>query len=585
METKLQQQSPQNVQTSRANLTGIPTQMKLDFEQRSGLSFDDVRVHYNSDKPAQLQALAYTQGTQVYVGPRQERHLKHELGHVVQQKTSSITATKKINGIYVNDNATLEDQADSFAHITKKFTNQENTQISNRDGIIQRAQYKSSMKKSTNQKGNSKNKGPTVKKPKRKSINYKWTQQAKQRALQQSLQINQANAIITSKKTISNTVGTNAQAGGTNAQTHQFVDDARVPTFFSYKFANGNVHHQGPHTIAHTYWVIRLNDISVSWENIYKSLILPNSKDTVLQILMTEGQKIVPQKYASDYELYYNTLRQKVHITGNTVDTSYFSNIDLARRYYAQYGSTATVFVANNQQISWKDISDVGSTMLKLLEMHPYNTYGWNRDSSRDITSFESDGKGERNIKYRPNDFDLIVDAHGFFQDADGYANFLSSRLPWLQTVPFQLKTAIERRFVYKVCSDIDDCIGAIKGGCKNKITTNIPEIPEFFRLVNSILIDSLPINFRQVLNNCFGEDVAKKYDNFMLIRKNYTHHEIRAYLNYYNNLASIIVNDEYYQHYGHLQWQGTPPTQSEPRYSKFVEALQDIYGKPVNLH
>ena len=68
------------------NLTGIPTQMKLDFEQRSGLSFDDVRVHYNSDKPRKIGALAYTQGTQVHVGPGQERHLRHELGHVVQQK-------------------------------------------------------------------------------------------------------------------------------------------------------------------------------------------------------------------------------------------------------------------------------------------------------------------------------------------------------------------------------------------------------------------------------------------------------------------------------------------------------------------
>jgi hypothetical protein len=33
--------------------------MKTRFENLSGLSFDDVRVHYNSNKPAQLQALAY----------------------------------------------------------------------------------------------------------------------------------------------------------------------------------------------------------------------------------------------------------------------------------------------------------------------------------------------------------------------------------------------------------------------------------------------------------------------------------------------------------------------------------------------
>ena len=41
------------------NMTGIPTQMKLDFERHSGLSFADVRVHYHSDKPAQLGAGLY----------------------------------------------------------------------------------------------------------------------------------------------------------------------------------------------------------------------------------------------------------------------------------------------------------------------------------------------------------------------------------------------------------------------------------------------------------------------------------------------------------------------------------------------
>lgn len=112
MEAKLQQQAPQTAQPNKPNLTGIPTQMKLDFERRSGLSFDDVRVHYNSDKPAQLQALAYTQGTQVYVGPGQERHLPHELGHVVQQKTQEIPITSFINHIPVNTDAALEREAD-----------------------------------------------------------------------------------------------------------------------------------------------------------------------------------------------------------------------------------------------------------------------------------------------------------------------------------------------------------------------------------------------------------------------------------------------------------------------------------------
>jgi hypothetical protein len=96
------------------NQTGIPDTMKTRFENLSGLSFDDVRVHYNSGKPAQLQALAYTQGNQVYVASGQERHLGHELGHVVQQKQGIVQQTKSINGFAVNDNPVLEREAGFF---------------------------------------------------------------------------------------------------------------------------------------------------------------------------------------------------------------------------------------------------------------------------------------------------------------------------------------------------------------------------------------------------------------------------------------------------------------------------------------
>lgn len=112
MESKFQQREPQKAETDRPNLTGIPTQMKLNFEQRSGMSFDDVRVHYNSDKPAQFHALAYTQGTQIYVGPGQERSLPHELGHVVQQKAGRVRPTRWVRGQPVNDQPELEREAD-----------------------------------------------------------------------------------------------------------------------------------------------------------------------------------------------------------------------------------------------------------------------------------------------------------------------------------------------------------------------------------------------------------------------------------------------------------------------------------------
>lgn len=111
MRQEVIQKAPEQAKKQTPNLTGIPTQMKLDFERRSGLSFDDVRVHYNSDKPRKIGALAYTQIPQVHIGPGQERHLRHELGHVVQQKQGIVRPTTWINGLPVNNSPGLERSA------------------------------------------------------------------------------------------------------------------------------------------------------------------------------------------------------------------------------------------------------------------------------------------------------------------------------------------------------------------------------------------------------------------------------------------------------------------------------------------
>lgn len=88
--------------------------MKVRFENLSGFSFDDVRVHYNSDKPAQFQALAYTQGSQVYIGQGQEHHMEHELAHVVQQKQGRVTPTAYFGNIAINDEPGLEQEAERY---------------------------------------------------------------------------------------------------------------------------------------------------------------------------------------------------------------------------------------------------------------------------------------------------------------------------------------------------------------------------------------------------------------------------------------------------------------------------------------
>lgn len=51
---------------------------------------DDVQVHYNSQNPRKVGALAYTQEDHVYIASGQEKHLPHELGHVIQQKRGGL---------------------------------------------------------------------------------------------------------------------------------------------------------------------------------------------------------------------------------------------------------------------------------------------------------------------------------------------------------------------------------------------------------------------------------------------------------------------------------------------------------------
>lgn len=102
------------------NHTGLPDQLKQGVETLSGYSMDDVKVHYNSGKPAQLQALAYAQGSDIHVGPGQEQHLPHEAWHVVQQKQGRVQPTIQMKtGVPVNDDKGLEREADEMGRIAQ----------------------------------------------------------------------------------------------------------------------------------------------------------------------------------------------------------------------------------------------------------------------------------------------------------------------------------------------------------------------------------------------------------------------------------------------------------------------------------
>ncbi len=104
------------------NKTGLPDGLKSGMESISGLSLNDVKVHRNSDKPAQLQAHAYAQGTDIHLGPGQEKHLPHELGHVVQQKEGRVKPTVQLKDkVSINDDSGLEKEADVLGEKAKNL--------------------------------------------------------------------------------------------------------------------------------------------------------------------------------------------------------------------------------------------------------------------------------------------------------------------------------------------------------------------------------------------------------------------------------------------------------------------------------
>jgi len=94
------------------NKTGMPDNLKSGIESLAGIDMSDVRVHYNSPKPSQLNALAYAQGDDIHLGSGQEKHLPHEAWHTVQQRQGRVQPTMEMGGEKINDDTGLEREAD-----------------------------------------------------------------------------------------------------------------------------------------------------------------------------------------------------------------------------------------------------------------------------------------------------------------------------------------------------------------------------------------------------------------------------------------------------------------------------------------
>lgn len=105
----------------------MPEKLKAAVEALSGYSMDDVQVHYDSPKPAEIQALAYAQGTNIYLSQGQDKLLPHEAWHVVQQMQGRVQPTVRIGEMPVNDDAELEHEADVMGGRADKIARGEET--------------------------------------------------------------------------------------------------------------------------------------------------------------------------------------------------------------------------------------------------------------------------------------------------------------------------------------------------------------------------------------------------------------------------------------------------------------------------
>ena len=130
----------------KENNTGLPDNLKSGVENLSGVSLDDVKVHTNSDQPAQMQAHAFAQGTDIHVAPGQEQHLPHEAWHVVQQKQGRVKPTAQMKEkIPVNDDKGLEHEADVMGakaltlgnDVSQKKITKKSLNISQNVGVVQ----------------------------------------------------------------------------------------------------------------------------------------------------------------------------------------------------------------------------------------------------------------------------------------------------------------------------------------------------------------------------------------------------------------------------------------------------------------
>jgi len=100
--------------SSGGGASPLPSSLRQGLEGLSGFDLSGVRVHADDPAPGRLNALAYAEGETIRLAPGQEQYLAHEGWHVVQQMQGRVAATTQEAGVAINDDASLEREADEM---------------------------------------------------------------------------------------------------------------------------------------------------------------------------------------------------------------------------------------------------------------------------------------------------------------------------------------------------------------------------------------------------------------------------------------------------------------------------------------
>lgn len=110
-----------NVKTVQAKQNpDLPEQLQASMETSFGEDFSNVKIHKDSHQANQLNALAFTQGNDIHFARGQfnpnsksgKQLVGHEFAHVHQQRQGKVAPTNQFQGMPVNDDQSLEAEAD-----------------------------------------------------------------------------------------------------------------------------------------------------------------------------------------------------------------------------------------------------------------------------------------------------------------------------------------------------------------------------------------------------------------------------------------------------------------------------------------